>query len=63
MKVTATASDSFDLGGTGRLHAARWRTWLRWAVLASGLVLLGWMVRRLVRQLGEPKGPCGADRA
>jgi hypothetical protein len=63
MKVTATASDSFDLGGTGRLHAARWRTWMLWAVLASGLVLLGWMVRRLVRQLGEPTGPGGADRA
>ena len=50
---SATATEVFDLGGPARLHASPWRTWVLWGVLLGGLALLGWMVRRLVRQLGS----------
>lgn len=62
MRVPATASEVFDLGGTARLQASPWRTWVLWGVLVGALVLLGWMVRRLVRQLGPgTPGSPGAD--
>jgi hypothetical protein len=50
---SATGTEVFDLGGPARLHASPWRTWVLWGVLLGGLALLGWMVRRLVRQLGS----------
>jgi hypothetical protein len=62
LEVPAKASEVFPLGGTARLRASRWRTWALWGVLAGALALLGWMVRRLLRQLGmgtpgTPTGP------
>lgn len=60
--VAATASEVFDVGGEARLRTAPWRTWVLWGVLLAALVLLGWMVRRLVRQLGAvPPGPDRPD--
>jgi len=44
------------LGGEGRLQPSAKLSWKRmtlWAVLLSGVALLGWMVRRLFRQIGE----------
>ena len=62
MRVPATASEVFDLGGTARLRTSPWRTWVLWGVLVGALVLLGWMVRRLVRQLGPgTPGSPGVD--
>jgi hypothetical protein len=63
MRVSATAAEIFDLGGTGRLRTSPWRTWVLWGVLGGALVLLGWMVRRLLRQLGGAAGPDSHDRA
>ena len=44
-----------ELGGAQRLSlllAERsWRTWLLWAVLGAGVLLLGWMATRLARQI------------
>jgi len=62
MRVPATASEVFDLGGTARLRTSPWRTWVLWGVLVGALVLLGWMVRRLVRQVGPgTPGSPGVD--
>ena len=33
-----------------------WKKWLLWGVLGLGVLLLGWMAIRLVRQMGQ-----GAD--
>lgn len=65
LTVAATASEVFTLGGEGRRSTSPWRAWLLWGVLLGGLTLLGWMVLRLVRQLGtttsgpsnDPDGP------
>ena len=46
------------LGGAERLQlplsARPWRRWLLWAVLGLGVVMLGWMAARLLRQLRQP---------
>lgn len=43
------------LGGEQRLSLAladrSWRTWILWAVLGAGVLLLGWMAARLARQM------------
>lgn len=57
MKVTASASEVFDLGGAQRLRASPWRTWVLWGVLLGGLALLAWMVRRLAGRLEPSKAP------
>lgn len=57
LTVSANATEVFDLGGTGRLHASPWRTWLLWGVLLGGLALLAWMVRRLAGRLEPIKAP------
>ena len=48
------------IGGEGKLQPPAapfpWRTLVLWTVLLSGLVMLAWMVRRLVRQMGTPEG-------
>jgi len=45
------------LGGEQRLQPPPpplpWKQWLLWTVLVLGVGLLGWMVRRLMRQMGE----------
>jgi hypothetical protein len=61
LTVAAKASEMFELGGSARLATSPWRTWLLWGVLLAALLLLGWMVRRLVRQLGTP-GPSAGGR-
>jgi len=44
-----------SLGGEERLTLSlkerSWRTWLLWAVLGAGVLMLGWMATRLVRQM------------
>lgn len=43
------------LGGEKRLTLSladrSWRTWILWAVLGAGVLLLGWMAARLARQM------------
>ncbi len=43
------------LGGEQRLTLSladrSWRTWILWAVLGAGVLLLGWMAARLARQM------------
>jgi hypothetical protein len=43
------------LGGEKRLTLSladrSWRTWILWAVLGAGVLLLGWMAARLARQI------------
>ena len=55
MIKTTTTSESYLLGGIEKLEPPPeplpWRTWLLWAVLITGVVLLGWMVWRLARQM------------
>jgi hypothetical protein len=62
MTVQATAGEAFALGGAGRLKAPSWRTWVLWGVLAGALLLLGWMVRRLLRQLEAGPGRQGPEQ-
>jgi hypothetical protein len=31
-----------------------WKTWLAWSLLCAGVLLLGWMAWRLIRQMREP---------
>ena len=54
---SARVSQRIVLGGEGRLKPPPpplpWKQWLLWAVLVLGVAFLGWMVRRLMRQLGE----------
>lgn len=61
LTVAATASEVFDVGGEARLRTSPWCTWALWGVLLGALTLLGWMVRRLVRQLGA-SGPSAGGR-
>ncbi len=52
----ATAGDSYALGGADLLTPKRelpWKKWILWAVLLLGVVLLGWMASRLMKQLGS----------
>ena len=54
----AIASSAFTLGGEGKLQPPAapfpWRTLVLWTVLLCGIVMLAWMVRRLLRQMGTP---------
>lgn len=47
------------LGGEDRLTLSlkerSWRTWLLWAALGTGVLMLGWMATRLARQM-KPQG-------
>jgi hypothetical protein len=63
LTVPATPGEVFPLGGPGRLTPSSWRTWVLWGVLAGALLLLGWMVRRLLRQLGAGPPPDRRDPA
>jgi hypothetical protein len=55
--ASARASGVFVLGGDSRLEPPPpplpWRTWVLWAILVTGVVLLGWMVRQLVAGMGR----------
>jgi hypothetical protein len=55
--VQAEPGALVTLGGEARLTPPApplpWKTWALWAVLGLGLLLLAWMVRRLLGQLGE----------
>lgn len=52
----AEVAKTVSLGGDARLKLPGapfpWRTWLLWAVLVLGVVILGWMAWRLSRQIG-----------
>ena len=54
---SARVSQRTLLGGEGRLTPPLpplpWKQWLLWAVLVLGVAFLAWMVRRLMKQLGE----------
>lgn len=64
LTVEAAASEVFPLGGVDRLLPPRepfpWRTALLWAILVTGVGLLAWMVRGLLRQVGG--GPPAGGR-
>ena len=48
------------LGGAQALTArppTNWSTWLLWATLLAGVLLLAWMAWRLYQQLERPKTP------
>ena len=55
----AKVIDVVTLGGEDKLKAPpvpmSWRRWMLWAVMLGGVALLGWMVRRLIRQLGQAR--------
>ena len=61
--VPAQASSMISLGGVEKLQPPAapfpWRTLVLWTVLLSGLAMLAWMVRRLVRQMGTPGDSSG----
>jgi hypothetical protein len=47
-----------ELGGPARLQEqVDWKRWSLWGVLALGVLVLGAMAWRLVKQLGNPQGP------
>lgn len=56
----ATLGAEVVLGGEARLvkhFVASWKKWLLWTLLAMGVLVLGWMARRLVQQMKPPAPP------
>lgn len=57
LTTPAQASEIYTLGGERKLEPPLpWRTWVLWAVLLGGVLMLAWMVRGLFRQLSNADG-------
>jgi hypothetical protein len=59
---SAQALAQTELGGEARRHEAiDWKRWSLWAALVLGVLILGVMAWRLVKQLDKPATPPSAD--
>jgi hypothetical protein len=59
----ARVGDQVELGGPARLvpppPPLPWKRWVLWGVLVGSVGLLGWMARRLYRQMNAPRPASG----